>query len=85
MKTLLLMVSWIQTGPILQIETLESIAACNVAATASARMISAQAVSNLTSPHRELVLVKEAKTEDWILMTGAIGREVARISCVRHE
>lgn len=85
MKALLLIVSWIQTGPVLQVQPLESIAACHVAATASARMISAQAVSNMTSPHRELDLIKEEKTGDWILMTGAIGREVARISCVRHE
>lgn len=85
MKAILLIVSWIQTGPVSQVQTLESIAACQVAAAESARMISAQAASNMTSPHRKLELVKDEKTGDWILMTGAIGREVVRIACVRQE
>lgn len=85
MKALLLIVSWIQTGPVVQVQGLETIAACQVVATASARMISAQAVSNMASPHRELELLKDEKTGDWILLTGTIRREVARISCVRHE
>ena len=85
MKTLLLIVSWIQTGPYVQMQALESVAACKIAATTTARMISMQALTNMTSPHRELTLRKDEKTEDWVLLTGTIGREVARLSCVQHE
>jgi hypothetical protein len=66
-------------------QTLDSVAACKVAATTTARMISMQAVTNMTSPHRALTLSKDEKTDDWVLLTGAIGREVARLSCVQHE
>jgi hypothetical protein len=85
LKVLLILISWIQSGPVVQVQPLESAGACQVAAAATARMISAQALTNMTSPHRELTLEKEEKTGDWILLTGAIGREVARISCIRHE
>lgn len=85
MKALLLIVSWIQSGPSVQVQPLESILTCQVAATATARIISEQALTNMTSPHRELTLEKNEKTGDWVLLTGAIGREVARISCIRHE
>jgi hypothetical protein len=85
LKTLLLIVSWIQSGPYVQVQSLESVAACQVAAAASARMISAQALTNMTSPHRELTLEKDEKTGDLRLLTGTIGREVSRISCVRQE
>lgn len=85
MKVLLLIVSWIQSGPVVQVQPLETVAACQVASAASARMIAAQALTNMASPHRELTLEKDEKTGDWILLTGAIGREVARISCIRHD
>jgi hypothetical protein len=85
LKVLLLIVSWIQSGPVVQVQPLETIAACQVASAASARMIAAQALTNMTSPHRELTLEKDDKTGDWILLTGAVGREVARISCSRHD
>lgn len=82
MKALLLIVSWLQIGPQVQVQPIESVAACQVAAVATARMISAQALTNMNSPHRELILEKEEKTGDWHLLTGSVGREVVRISCI---
>ena len=85
MKTLLLIVSWIQSGPHVQVQPLESPAICRSAADATARMIAAQATTNMTSPHNGLKIEKNEKTGEWRLTTGLIGREVARISCVNQE
>lgn len=64
---------------------MESVPACHMAAEATTRMIAAQATTNMTSPHRELTIEKDEKTGEWRLLTGAIGREVARIACIRQE
>ena len=85
MKALLLLVSWIQSGPYVQVQPMESVVACHMVAEATTRMIAAQATTNMTSPHRELTIEKDDKTGDWRLLTVAIGREVARIACIRQE
>lgn len=85
MKMLLILVSWLQAGPAVQVQAIDSAAACQVAAQTSLRMIAAQAKSNMTSPHGDLTLEKDEKTGDWRLVTGVIGREVARVACVRQD
>lgn len=85
MKTLLLIVSWIQGGPQVQVLPLESATACVVAAESASRMIAAQALSNMASPHGKLKITKDERTGDWRLSTGVIGREVARIACVHED
>lgn len=85
MKTLLLIVSWLQSGPYVQVQTLDTPAMCRSAADTTARMIAAQATTNMTSPHNALSIEKNEKTGEWRLTTGAIGREVARISCVNQD
>lgn len=81
MKTLLLIVSWIHSGPYVQVQPLDTPAICMSAADAAARMIAAQATTNMTSPHNALTIEK-SETGEWRLTTGGIGREVARIACV---
>ena len=85
MKTLLLIVSWIQGGPHVQVQPIESATACLVAAENASRMIAAQALTNMASPHGELKITKDERTGDWRLLTGVIGREVARIACVHTD
>ena len=82
MKTLLLIVSWIQGGPHVHTQLLESYLACHKAAQTSIRIISAQASTNMTSPHNRLTMEKDPHTDEWRLLTGGIGREVATISCI---
>jgi hypothetical protein len=81
LKTLLLVVTWLQGGPQVQTLTLNSPAECRVSAASAAQMIQLQARTNLNSPHNELAIVQDDKTGEWRLSTGVIGREVARIRC----
>ena len=64
---------------------MESLTACVVAAEQASRMIAAQALNNMTSPHGDLKITRDEKTGDWLLSTGVIGREVARIACVLED
>jgi hypothetical protein len=82
MKSLLLIVSWVQGGPYMHTQLLESYLACRKTAEISARIIVAQASTNMASPHNTLVMEKDPHTDEWRLLTGGIGREVARISCI---
>ena len=82
MKAILIIVSWIQSGPFVQVQPVESMQTCQIAAQATSHMIAGQASSNLSSPHRDLTLKIYKKTGELRLLTGTLGREVARISCV---
>ncbi len=84
-KTLLIVVTWLQSGPVVQTQTLESAQECRAAAEAAAQMIKLQAQTNMTSPHNELSAVRDEKTGEWKLSTGAIGRDVARLRCVKPD
>ena len=68
----------------MQTQLLETYLACHKAAEASVRIISAQAATNMASPHNTLALKKDPHTDEWQLLTGGIGREVARISCIEQ-
>ena len=81
LKTVLLVVTWLQGGPQVQTLVFNSPAECRVAAASAAQMIQLQARTNLSSPHNELAIDRDDKTGEWRLSTGAIGREVARIRC----
>lgn len=85
MKAILLVVSWIQAGPYIQVQPLETLNLCQVTAEATIRMIAAQAKTNMTSAHGDLIVEKEEVTGDWRLMTGTVRREVSRISCVLNR
>ena len=84
MKAILLGVSWIQSGPYVQVQQVDSMEACQVAAEETSRMIAGQALSNMTGPHRNLTLVTDEKSGELRLLTDTIGREVIRISCVQQ-
>jgi hypothetical protein len=83
MKTILIVSSWLSAiGPTVNVQTIDNMASCHVAVQASAEAVKAQAVSNLTWPHGELVLELEKGSGDLTLKTPSIGREVARFRCL---
>jgi hypothetical protein len=81
LKTLLIMVTWLQGGPVVQTQALETPQECRAAAESVAHMIKMQAQTNMTSPHNELTVSRDEKTGEWKLATGVMGREVARLRC----
>lgn len=80
-KTLLIVVTWLQGGPLIQTLVLNSPVECRIAAESAVQMIQMQARTNMTSPHNDLTAEKDEKTGEWRLSTGGIGREVARLRC----
>lgn len=85
LKTLLVVVTWFQSAPLIQTQMMESPHDCRIAAEATVQMIQYQARTNMTSPHNDLSASRDEKTGDWQLSTGVIGREVARLRCVGLE
>ena len=81
LKTMLIVVSSFQGGPLVHTQILESPRACRLAAQTVVLMIQQQARTNITSPHRDLTVDHDEKTGEWRLSTGVIGREVARLRC----
>lgn len=84
-KTILLVVTWLQGGPQVQTLVVNSPGECRVAAESAVQMIQLQARTNMTSPHNDLTAEKDEKTGEWRLFTGGIGREVARLRCSALE
>jgi hypothetical protein len=82
---MLIVVTWLQTGPVIQTQALASAKECRAAAEASVQMIKAQAQTNMTSPHNQLTASRDEKTGEWTLATGLVGREVARVRCVNLD
>lgn len=81
-KTMLIVVSWLQTGPVTQTQVFESIDQCYAIADATAQMIVAQAQTNMTSPHDQFTALRDDKAGEWRLITGVVRREVTRLKCV---
>jgi hypothetical protein len=69
-------------APSVNVQTVENMDSCHVARQASADAVKAQALSNLTWPHGDLVLEIEKGSGDLTLKTPSIGREVARFRCL---
>lgn len=84
-KSLLIVVTWLQAGPSIQTQTLDSTQSCRAAAQSASQMIKLQAQSNMTAPHNELTYAGDDKAGEWTLTTGVIGREVARLRCVKLD
>ena len=82
LTTMLVVVTWLQGGPILHTQLLASPRACQQAAQAAVQMIEQQARTNLTGPHGVLSVEYKPQNQDWRLSTGGIGREVARLRCL---
>lgn len=83
MKTILIVSTWLSTiGPTLIVQTVDNMDSCHVAVQASAEAVKAQALTNLTWPHGDLVLATEKNTGDLTLKTPSVGREVARFRCL---
>jgi hypothetical protein len=85
LKSLLIVVTWLQGGPVVQTQLLDSPAQCRLAAQSAAQMIQLQARSNLNSPHNELLLTQDPHSREWRLATGTVGREVARLRCAEPD
>ena len=60
MKAILLVTTWLSVGPTVLVQPVATLPACRAAMRVSAQMLQAQALSNLTGPHRELVLQTDA-------------------------
>ncbi len=84
LKSLLIVVTWLQGGPAVQTQQLDSPAQCRLAAQSAAQMIQLQARSNMNSPHNALRLTQDPRSSEWSLAT-AVGREVARLRCAEAE
>jgi hypothetical protein len=84
LKSLLIVVTWLQGGPVVQTQLLDSPAQCRLAAQSAAQMIQLQARSNLNSPHNDLLLTQDPRSREWNLATG-LGREVARLRCAEPD
>ena len=84
-KTMLILVTWLQNGPIIQTQVLDSAHECNVIAESTAQMIKQQAKTNLSSPHNDLTITRDEKSGEWRLGTGMVDREVGRLRCVSLE
>ena len=84
-KTLLIIVTWLQGGPLVQALVMNSPVECRIAAESAAQMIKQQARTNMSSPHNDLVAGKDEKTGEWRISTGGIGREVASLRCSSLE
>ena len=83
MKTILIVATWIGTmGPTVNVQTIDNMNSCHVAVQASAEAVKAQALSNLTWPHSDLLLETDKSTGDLTLKTPSMGREVARFRCL---
>lgn len=80
MKTLLLIVTWLQGAPVVQTQFLESPSECRIAAESVMQMITVQARTNMMPPHGNLVASRDEKTGEWRLSTG-MGRELASLRC----
>lgn len=81
MKAILLVTTWLSLGPQVVVQPMEQMTVCRIAMQSTAQMITAQALSNLTGPHRELI----AETDhagDVTLRTPSVAREVARLRCL---
>jgi hypothetical protein len=81
-KTVLVVLTWLQGAPVVQTQTLESPQECRVVAEATVQMMQKQAQTNMMAPHNALTVAHDEKPEEWTLNTGAVGREVARLRCV---
>jgi hypothetical protein len=84
LRSLLVVVTWMQGGPAVQTQLLDSPAQCRLAAQSAAQLIQLQAHSNMNAPHNDLLLAQDAAGREWSLST-AIGREVARLRCADLE
>jgi hypothetical protein len=83
MKTILIVSTWLSAmGPTVSVQTVDNMDSCHVAAQASADAVKAQARSNLTWPHGDLLLEIDTVTRDVTLRTPSVGREVARFRCL---
>jgi hypothetical protein len=85
LKSLLMVVTWLQDGPVVQTQLLDSPAQCRLVAQSAAQMIQLQARSNLNSPHNDLLLTQDPRSREWSPSTGAVGREVARLRCAEPD
>jgi len=83
MKIALIIVSWLQSGPFVQIQNFESLQQCNAAVVPTSLMIRQQAQTNLASPHNELIIFHDKNINEWTVTTKIIGRELIRLKCVR--
>jgi hypothetical protein len=83
MKTIFIVATWIGTmGPTVNVQTIDSMASCHIAAKASAEAVKAQARSNLTWPHGDLLMASDNSAGEVTLKTPGVGREVARFRCL---
>ena len=80
MKAILVTVTWLTLGPQVSTQTFEQLAECRAAMRAVASMVQQGALTNLTGPHRDLVLQDD--DTDSVLRTPSTGREVVRLRCV---
>lgn len=85
MKALLLVTTWLSVGPTVLVQPVDTLPACRAAMQASAQMLQAQALSNLTGAHRDLALQTDALNGDLTLRTPVGGRDVARLRCIAAE
>lgn len=79
MKTLLIVTTWLATGPQVWTQQLENLADCRAAEAAISSQLKAQALSNLTGPSATLSI--EVKNGNTVVRT-PLGREIAQLSCV---
>lgn len=82
MKSILVIITWLSAAPIVATTELSNAPTCRAAMAAAAEMIRAQALSNLTGPHRELQTQPGPSSDELVLRTPTVGREVARLRCV---
>lgn len=78
MRTLLIVTTWLASGPQVWTQQVENLADCRTAAAAISGQFKAQALSNLTGPSATLsIAVEDGNT----VVRTPLGREVARLSC----
>ncbi|UUZ66444.1 hypothetical protein LP417_33040 (plasmid) [Polaromonas sp. P1-6] len=82
MKAILIVSTWLSVGPQISTSSFEQMAECRIAMKEAATMVQQQALSNLTGPHRELVLDTDSPSNRVTLRTPATGREVMRLQCI---
>lgn len=83
MKTLLVIMTWLHVvGPQVEMQWFDDPASCRAALEPLTEMIRQQARTNLIGAHGELQLLQESGVAQNVLLTGTVGREVARLRCV---
>jgi hypothetical protein len=80
MKAILIVVTWLQVGPVVSMTPMHSIVACRAAAELAIHSIQRSAAGNLTIAHQDLVIERHARETAWTATTPR-GRHVARVEC----